>query len=101
MDIINEIGLAAVLEQLAEEGAEMSHAALKMARILRGNNPTPVDWDTAKVNLCEEITDVRLCMDLLKSKCIVFPDPDLLTRKLERWEQRILERKEMDHHDKN
>ena len=30
----------AMLEQLAEEAAELSQAALKLARVLRGENPT-------------------------------------------------------------
>lgn len=40
--IIDEIGEAACLEQLAEEAAELAQAALKMARIIRGENPTPL-----------------------------------------------------------
>ena len=36
------IGAAAALDQLAEESAELTHAALKLARIWRGVNPTPV-----------------------------------------------------------
>lgn len=40
--IISKIGLPATLEQLAEEAAELSQAALKVARIIRRENPTPV-----------------------------------------------------------
>ena len=47
--MIEKIGEPAMLEQLAEEAAELSHAALKLARIIRGENPTPVTeveaWD--------------------------------------------------------
>lgn len=42
MKIIEEIGEAAMLEQLAEECTELAKAALKMARIIRKENPTPV-----------------------------------------------------------
>lgn len=40
--VIEAIGLPAVLEQCAEELAELTQAALKMARKLRGENPTPM-----------------------------------------------------------
>lgn len=40
MKIIEEIGEAAMLEQLAEECTELAKAALKMARIIRKENPT-------------------------------------------------------------
>ena len=39
MKIIEEIGEAAMLEQLAEECTELAKAALKMARIIRKENP--------------------------------------------------------------
>ena len=39
--MINLIGKAAMLEMLAEESAELSQAALKLARKYRGENPTP------------------------------------------------------------
>ncbi len=48
MDIIKEIGTAAMLEQLAEECTELGKAALKMARIIRKDNPTPVTIEQAK-----------------------------------------------------
>mgnify|MGYP000797565855 CR=1 FL=1 len=35
-DVLDTIGTAAALEQLAEESAELAQAALKMARKLRG-----------------------------------------------------------------
>ena len=41
-EILEHVGEAAVLEQTAEECAELAHACLKMARKLRGENPTPV-----------------------------------------------------------
>lgn len=34
--MIEKIGVAAMLEQLAEEATELAHAALKLARIERG-----------------------------------------------------------------
>ena len=52
--MINEIGEPAMLEMLAEELVECAHEALKLARVKRGENPTPrtekelnldVDWN--------------------------------------------------------
>lgn len=43
MTILETLGTEAVLEQLAEEASELSQAALKLARKLRGVNPTPKD----------------------------------------------------------
>lgn len=59
--IIRRIGEAAMLEQLAEEAAELAKAALKKARILRRENPTPVGLDEADKSLIEEYTDVVQC----------------------------------------
>lgn len=58
--MVEKVGRAAMLELLAEESAELSQAALKMARIMRGENPTPVTRMQAEKNLIEEYTDVRL-----------------------------------------
>lgn len=51
MKIIEEIGEAAMLEQLAEECTELAKAALKMARIIRKENPTPVTEKEAIANI--------------------------------------------------
>lgn len=64
--MIEKIGKAAMLEQMAEEAAELSQAALKLARVLRGENPTPVTEEKAWKHLVEEYTDVFQCaMELL------------------------------------
>lgn len=57
----DKIGTAAMYEQLAEESAELCKAALKMARIIRGENPTPVTSRQAAGDLLEEYTDVIIC----------------------------------------
>lgn len=59
--MIEKIGEPAMLEQLAEEAAELSYAALKLARIIRGENPTPVTEVEAWENVIEEFTDVSMC----------------------------------------
>ena len=57
------MSIAARLEQLAEESTELTHAALKMARIIRNESPTNVTMKEAEDNLCEEIGDVLCCLD--------------------------------------
>ena len=59
----DRIGDAAMLEQLAEECAELGKASLKMARIIRGENPTPVTETEALNAILEETADVLNCMD--------------------------------------
>ena len=39
--MIKEIGEPAMLEMMAEELAECAHEVLKLARVLRHENPTP------------------------------------------------------------
>ena len=91
--IAEKIGQAALLEQTAEEAAELSHAALKLARILRGENPTPVDAVSARKALCEEYADLQVCVTELTASGYV----DLATvvrimeSKRQRWERQLLE----------
>ena len=59
--MIEAIGSAAMLEQLAEESAELAQAALKAARILRDDNLTPVTLPEACAAVIEEDTDVVQC----------------------------------------
>ena len=59
--IADKLGRSELLAQLAEEAAELSHAALKLRRVLDGKNPTPVLEGEAERDLHEEIADVLLC----------------------------------------
>ena len=79
------IGIAAVYEQLAEECAELGKAALKCARVIRGENPTPVTMEEALADLREEYTDTVLVADELG----VRPDYAIYAQKLGRWYDRI------------
>lgn len=56
--MLERIGEPAMLEQLAEECTELGKAALKLARIHRGENPTPMTLEQAQDDLLEEYTDV-------------------------------------------
>ena len=82
--MIEKIGEPAMLEQLAEEAAELAKAALKKARILRGENPTPVTAEKADKDLAEETTDVLICLDELGLK----NDPEITREKRERFQKR-------------
>lgn len=64
--MIERIGRAAMLEQMGEEAAELAQAALKLARVLRAENPTPVTLEEAELNLTAEFTDVQHCAGELK-----------------------------------
>ena len=92
--VIEAIGLPAVLEQCAEELAELTQAALKMARKLRGENPTPMTHAQAAEHLHEELGDVRLCLKVLD----VAVDGDNTTaveaEKLRRWLDRLTPERE-------
>ena len=56
-----------LLEQLAEEAAELSQAALKLIRADgMSNNSTPVSAGQARTNLQEEFSDVLMVAELLE-----------------------------------
>lgn len=88
--IIPKIGLPATLEQLAEEAAELSQAALKVARIIRGDNPTPVGYAQALDHLQEEVGDVRVCLNVLKDAfpCVMNTEATEQA-KFNRWVDRL------------
>lgn len=82
---------AAKLGALAEDASELSKAALKLARIYRSENPTPVTKEEAIDNLNEEIADVLVCVRSLRE---VNPEQikEISNNKLARWIGRLKER---------
>lgn len=86
--IVSKIGLPATLEQLAEESAELSKAALKLARVIRGENPTPVTYPQALDNLKEETADVRNCLKVLEDAFILDTE-QAEGEKMNRWLDRL------------
>lgn len=66
VDIIDQIGEPAALEQLAEECCELAQAALKLARCERGENPTPKSKNECVQAVLSEVADVFACIDILK-----------------------------------
>lgn len=87
-NIVDRIGLPALLEQTAEECAELAHACLKEARRLRGENPTPCTAGECKAAIMEEMADVALCLDMLDNSDYVL-DPIIAKAKLDRWSRRL------------
>ena len=78
-----------LLCQLAEESAELSKAASKLSRVIRGKNPTPVTHEEALDNVFEELADVRVCMIALGYNKY---DLDIAMRmpdKVDRWVERL------------
>ncbi len=74
----------AILEQMAEECAELSKALLKKARKIRNENYTPLDMETIDNNITEEFTDVAICAEVLNLKI----NMDMFNKKLNRWVDR-------------
>lgn len=75
-----------LLEQLAEEAAELSQAALKLIRASGySNNPTPVTEQEAEANLEEELHDVLAVASLLAF--IDYNDDE--NPKWQRWAERL------------
>jgi hypothetical protein len=85
-----------LLAQLAEEAAELCHAALKLRRVYDGTNPTPVKRSEAFDNLQEEIADVLLLLVVLKldtTECFCSYNK-ILNIKLARWVDRLRDAEE-------
>lgn len=82
-----DLSQPALYEQLAEEAIELAHAAQKMARKLRGENPTPVTEHFIFHNLVEEFTDVCNCAEFVG----LCKDSDIAREKNRRWIERLNE----------
>lgn len=80
-----------ILAQLAEEAAELAHAALKLRRAQDGTNPTPTSQPDAFKALLEEIADVALMAELLHLDQYQDDIRDTMNRKLLRWKNRLEE----------
>lgn len=85
--ITEQISLPALVENLAEEAAELAQAASKYARILRGENPTPVTPTEGYFKMVEEYTDVALLVDILEIEV----NKSQMLNKRNRWLARLEE----------
>ena len=95
-DIYEEVGEPAALELVAEEAAELAQACLKLSRILRGENPTPVPEALAAEKVMEEAADVQTALNVLSSAQWYDEDKvmHIQWKKSERWKERLRKRKE-------
>ena len=80
-----------MLEGLAEEAAELAQAALKLARVIRDENPTPVTAEEAEGHLAEEIVDVLLYLQEIRDRwgITLAEINDIMILKRQRWEKRL------------
>ena len=82
-----------ILVQIAEECAELGHAALKLRRTMTTGNPTPVTFQCALDMFKEELADLSLVLSVLDHKMEVIPGDQELKRRKEakavRWIQRL------------
>lgn len=89
--VYETLSTESLLEQLAEECAELGKAALKVARISRGENPTPLLMEDALSNMLEEVGDVRVCLNVLQMKGVDLDTSSVEDYKMRRWEARLHE----------
>ena len=93
--MIENISDAAMLEGLAEEAAELAQAALKLARVIRKENPTPTTFEAAVGHLTEETADVLLYLQEIRERwgITLAEINNIMTLKRQRWENRLEEEK--------
>lgn len=89
IELIQLIGEPAMLEMLAEECAELSQAALKLARKKRGENPTPRSEMECLAAVTEEAADVLVCLDQLGGAIDMERVNAIKAQKLVRWKKRM------------
>ena len=89
--IVKHIAKPVLLEQAAEECTELSHACLKMARKMRGENTTPKTMEEIKHSLTEEIADVLLCVQFIIDADLVDDQKIdwIIEEKHKRWISRL------------
>ena len=96
MNVVDKIGIPALLEQTAEESIELAHACLKLARKIRKENPTPKTKEELCHNLNEEIADVRLCIDTMIDELVdvvsIVEIMNVTKYKDQRWKERLAEK---------
>lgn len=93
-DVIEQVGLPAILEGLAEESAELTQMCLKLSRKLRDENPTPLSASALLEKLREETADVLVYIDVLLEADIVNEVNVSSAKdwKRNRWETRLKEK---------
>lgn len=92
-DICDYLDEVDILEQCAEEAAELAQACLKLSRKIRGNNPTPKKKQELISSLNEEMADVMISMNAIVNKGIIAHESvdSFMVSKYERWLERLSE----------
>lgn len=94
--ILDHVGVPAVLENLAEEAAELAQASLKLARYLRQENPIRVknacEVEMLHRNLIEEYTDVANIACVINLQI----DKEVARVKFDRWLTAIMDKESDD-----
>lgn len=72
-------------DQLAEEATELAQAAIKMSRILRGENPSSITPQFIMHMVSEEYNDVMNVIHLLG----LYEDKEQQKAKMLRWIERL------------
>lgn len=80
-----DLSKACLYEQLAEEATELAQAAIKMGRILRGENPSPVTPHFAEHMIIEEYNDIMNVINILG----IPENKELQREKMRRWIDRL------------
>lgn len=86
------IGEPATLEMIAEECTELAQAALKLARALRKENPTPRSVDFCQDAFMEEWADLLLCSEYMDE--FKWYDPKIINHYIKSKKLRTKERME-------
>ena len=90
------------LLQIAEEASELSAAAAKYVRVLRGINPSPLSCTQACENVAEEIADVLVTLNVFGAINVNADEMRItidsrifqtMAEKTERWAGRLLDAK--------
>lgn len=76
--IVEAYGQEYIFWQTAEEAAELCQASLKVVRVM--NCETPVKWTEAQNRLLEEIADMEVMLDLLKTRVLTFEANQTIAR---------------------
>lgn len=89
--VVKKLDERTILEQLAEEAAELSQAALKLIRARRlNNNTTPLGESDALDGLYEEMQDVLMVLHLFDPEALEgFVEHAEEYWKYERWARRL------------
>ena len=93
-EMVEITGAEYMMRQMAEECAELNHAALKLVRAMNGETPLPIT--AARANLIEEIADVKNMLRVFESAILNTAELKEVSRiqdaKMQRFSDRIRER---------